>query len=121
MWVLSWKTYKISKLATFVSVVGALVRYAGVLCFFESLIPAGIICVAIGIGLHFGAEQTAFSALKKSFAKNGIEERIRNGDVSLAMNIIQKNSKKKMLDYLSSLNENVAYQISQLQIGSAKK
>ncbi len=56
MWVLSWKKYGSSKLATFVSVVGALTRYAGVLCFCYGAILAGVICIAIGIGFHFLAE-----------------------------------------------------------------
>ena len=65
MWVLSWKKYAVSKLATFVSVLGALTRYAGVMCLFASAIPAGIICLAIGIGIHFGAEAIAKAKAKK--------------------------------------------------------
>ncbi len=56
MWVLSWTKYANSKFATFVSIVGALTRYGGVLCFFYSAIVAGIICLAIGIGIHFLAD-----------------------------------------------------------------
>ena len=65
MWVLSWKNYKLSKFATFVSIIGALVRYAGVMCLFASAIPAALICIAIGIALHFCAEAIA----KKKAAK----------------------------------------------------
>lgn len=54
MWVLSWKKYGASKFATFVSVIGALTRYGGVLCLVNALIPAAIICIAIGVGLHYG-------------------------------------------------------------------
>ena len=43
MWVLSWKKYALSKFATFVSVLGALMRYAGVMCLFSGLIPAALI------------------------------------------------------------------------------
>lgn len=59
MWVLTWKKYALSKFATFVSIIGALMRYAGVLCLFAGLIPATLICIAIGIGLHFCAEAIA--------------------------------------------------------------
>lgn len=59
MWVLSWKKYASSKFATFVSIMGALMRYAGVVCLFSSVIPAALICIAIGIGLHFAAEAIA--------------------------------------------------------------
>ena len=65
MWVLSWKSYKLSKFATFVSIIGALVRYAGVMCLFASAIPAALICIAIGIAIHFCAEAIA----KKKAAK----------------------------------------------------
>lgn len=57
MWVLSWRKYAGSKFATFISVVGALTRYGGVLCLFSGLIPGGIITLAIGIGIHFLAEK----------------------------------------------------------------
>ena len=69
MWVLSWKKYGASKLATFVSVIGALTRYGGVICLFSSLIPAGIICLAIGIGIHFGAEAINKAKVKKLIGK----------------------------------------------------
>ncbi len=59
MWILSWTKYANSKLATFVSVVGALTRYGGVMFLFSSLILAGIIGLAIGIGLHFLANLIA--------------------------------------------------------------
>ena len=59
MWILSWKQYKLSKFATFVSIIGALMRYAGVMCLSASAIPAALICIAIGIGLHFCAEAIA--------------------------------------------------------------
>ena len=65
MWVLSWKKYAASKLATFISVIGALVRYGGVLCLINAAIPAGIVCIAIGVGIHFGAEAIAKSKAKK--------------------------------------------------------
>ena len=65
MWVLSWKKYALSKFATFVSIIGALMRYAGVLCLFSVLIPGAIICIGIGIGLHFCAEAIAKGKAKK--------------------------------------------------------
>lgn len=65
MWVLSWKKYALSKFATFVSIIGALMRYAGVMCLFSSLIPATLICIAIGIGFHFGAEAIAKNKANK--------------------------------------------------------
>ena len=69
MWVLSWKKYALSKFATFVSIMGALMRYAGVMCLFSSLIPAALICIAIGIGLHFAAEAIAKNKAAKVAGK----------------------------------------------------
>lgn len=69
MWVLSWKKYALSKFATFVSIMGALMRYAGVMCLFSSLIPAALICIAIGIGLHFAAEAIAKNKAAKVIGK----------------------------------------------------
>ena len=74
MWVLSWKKYSLSKLATFVSVIGALTRYAGVTCLFSSFIPAGLICIAIGIGIHFGAEAINKGKVKKLAGKTNAEK-----------------------------------------------
>ena len=57
MWILSWKKYALSKFATFVSVLGALMRYAGVTCLVSSLIPAGLIFISVGVVLHFGVQR----------------------------------------------------------------
>ena len=69
MWVLFWKKYPLSKFATFVSIVGALTRYAGVMCLFAAAIPAALICIAIGIGIHFCAEGIAKSKAAKVATK----------------------------------------------------
>ncbi len=106
MWILSWKQYKLSKFATFVSVVGALTRYAGILCLLNGLIPAALICIAIGIGFHLTAEQIAFSAWKKCLKKEGIEDQIKQGNLEVASVIINGTTDKKIHDYIVSLNSN---------------
>ena len=65
MWILSWKKYGASRLATFVSIIGALTRYGGVICLVNALIPAALICIAIGVGLHYLAEAVNKSAVCK--------------------------------------------------------
>ena len=65
MWILSWKNYKISKLATFISIMAALTRYAGVYCLFSELLVPGLVCIAIGIGFHFVAEAVAKKKVKQ--------------------------------------------------------
>lgn len=65
MWILSWKKYSVSRLATFVSIIGALTRYGGVICLVNALIPAALICIAIGVGLHYLAEAVNKSAVNK--------------------------------------------------------
>lgn len=69
MWILFWKKYQLSKFATFVSIVGALVRYGGVLCLFSALIVPALICIGIGVGIHFCAEAINKSKTKKFLAK----------------------------------------------------
>lgn len=111
MWVLSWKQYKISKLATSVSVIGALTRYGGVLCLFGALIPAAVICLAIGIGCHFWAEEIAFSAWKKTVHAKGYEIKVIQGDLQIAIQLYNAKPEKKTLAYFDSLNPQVAAQI----------
>lgn len=66
MWVLVWKRYGAGNMsATVVSFIGALMRYAGVMCLFSSLIAGGLICLGIGIGLHFLADHMAESKRAK--------------------------------------------------------
>lgn len=72
MWILSWNKYEVSKFATSVSILGALMRYAGVMCLFESEIPAALICIAIGIGLHFCAEAIAKNETAKVIGESNI-------------------------------------------------
>lgn len=74
MWVLSWKKYSLSKFATFVSIIGAFTRYGGVMCLFSSLILPGVICIAIGIGIHFLAELIAKSKAKKVLKKTSVQK-----------------------------------------------
>ncbi|MBO5065883.1 MAG: zinc ribbon domain-containing protein [Clostridia bacterium] len=71
MWIFFWRKYAFSKLATFVSFVGMMMRYVGVACLFESLIPGGLICIAIGIGIHFGAEAIAKNKEAKAVGEKG--------------------------------------------------
>lgn len=72
MWILSWTKYSLSKFATFVSVIGALTRYAGAMCLFSGLFLPAIICFAIGIGIHYCAEAIAKKKTNKAAgAANG--------------------------------------------------
>lgn len=57
MWFLLWKKYGCSKLASLISAIGALIRYGGVAAIFAGeAIGAGIVIVAVGVGMHFLAE-----------------------------------------------------------------
>ncbi len=68
MWILFWKKYGASKLASFVSFLGAIARYAGVGFLCSSMITEGIVALAIGIATHFIAEAIAKSKAKKKIA-----------------------------------------------------
>ncbi len=71
MWIFAWKKYALSKFATFVSVLGAFMRYAGVACLVSSLIPAALICISIGVVLNFGADAIAKNKVAKVTGKAG--------------------------------------------------
>ena len=71
MWIFAWKKYDLSKFATFVSVLGAFMRYAGVACLVSSLIPAALICISIGIVFNFGADAIAKNKAAKVTGKAG--------------------------------------------------
>lgn len=66
MWILSWNKYYYSKLATFISIVGALMRYAGVTFLISGIFSGALICFGIGIGFHYLAEYVAKSKQPKS-------------------------------------------------------
>lgn len=59
MWVMFFRKYDDSKLATVISFIAMGLRYAGILCILESLIVPCIILVLIGVGGHFLAEFVA--------------------------------------------------------------
>lgn len=72
---LTWTKYGISKFATFVSVIAAFVRYAGILALvLGGEIIAGIILIAVGLGLHFCAEAIARNKAEKYINAASIEE-----------------------------------------------
>lgn len=49
--------YGCSKLATLISAIGAMTRYGGVAAIFAGeAIGAGVVIVAVGVGMHFLAE-----------------------------------------------------------------
>ena len=118
MWILFFKRYKNSAGATAVSVLGALMRYAGAMVTFEGyLLPAGVIFFAVGIGLHFLAEYMSFSKLTSYIESQGYADRIRlYGDIDLAIDIYSDYPEKKTLRYIKSLNELVGLQLENIII-----
>ena len=113
MWILSWTNYKASKFATFVSVIGTLTRYAGVLCLVNEagVVPA-LICFAIGVLLHFAAEELGFRGWVKVVRKEGLEEMVRQGNVEIAKELYKMKPENRTKRYLASVNADVATQIS---------
>ncbi len=101
MWILSYKKYAASKMATFISVIGALVRYGGFLCLFAALIPGALVCLAIGIGMHYWAENIAFNTWKKQVKATGVEDAIRQGNMEVFKAALSGND--KFDQYLLSL------------------
>lgn len=113
MWILSWTKYNNSKLATFISVIGALTRYGGVLCLFSGLIPAGIICLGIGIAVHFGAEAIHTNKWKSQLKKEGYAQKIINGDFDTAIAVYKAKPQKSTIKLIASYNSQLAREIEE--------
>ena len=59
------KNYKHSKLATAISVIGAFTAYAGIALFINDEYVAGVITVAVSVGIHLGAKKVAVAKARK--------------------------------------------------------
>ena len=111
MWVLSWKKYKLSKLATFFSVIVALMRYSAVLCVASALIPAFVVCALIGVGLHFGAEYINTSKWQKLVADQGYTQKIAAGDLQAAIAVYNAKPCKGTLKFIGSFNPQMKQEV----------
>ena len=121
MWILFWKQYAGCKAATFISVVGALLRYAAVLCLVNELIPAGIICISVGIVLHFCAEAVAFNKWKRLVKQKGVDQRVRQGDIQAAIGLYNSRAENRTIKYIESLNPDLGAQIKTMVENNNKK
>lgn len=111
MWLLTWKTYKLSKFATFISIVGALTRYAAVLCISYGAIAGLFVCGAIGVALHFLAEHINNTKWKKMLSKEGYTAKIAAGDLNAALAVYNANPSNSTLNFIASYNTQVAEQV----------
>ncbi len=115
MWVLTWKKYGLSKSGTALSIFGAMMRYGGVLCLFNGIIPAGIVVFLIGVGIHFAAESVAHGDWVKYVQTSGLAQRIQNGDLQTAAEIYTKLEDEKKRQYLLSLNSQIPSYIAYMR------
>ena len=113
MWILTWKTYKKAGFATFISIVGALLRYASVMCLFSALIPGFLVCLPLGIGAHFLAEGMAFGNWKKRVRAQGFDVAVKNGDANVAYQLYNANPCAKTVKYITELNPELGNKISE--------
>ncbi len=68
MWILTWKKYKYSKFATFLSIVGALTIYAAVTLAVSQMFVPGLITAAVGIAIKFGADKLGKAKAQKTIS-----------------------------------------------------
>ena len=111
MWLLFCKTYKLSKGATFISIVGALMRYAAVLCISYGAIAGLLVCGAIGVALHFLAECINNGKWQKMVSEKGYTSKIAAGDVDTAVRVYNANPSKSTLKFIASHNAHVAEEV----------
>lgn len=112
MWLLFWKKYKLSKFATFVSIIGALMRYASVMCISYSAIVGFAVCAAIGVALHFLAECIGNGKWKKLVIEKGFAAKIADGDIETAISVYNSNPSKSTLKFIASQNAQMAEEVS---------
>ena len=112
MWLLFWKKYSLSKGATFVSIIGALMRYASVMCISYSTIVGFVVCAAIGVALHFLAEYIGNSKWQKVVIEKGFAAKIAAGDLETAISVYKSNPSKSALKFIASQNAQMAEEIS---------
>ena len=111
MWILIWKKYKLSKLATFISIIGALMRYAAVLCIAYSAIAGFFVCGVIGVGLHFLAESIGKKKWKNMVVNKGFTAKIAAGDLEAAIAVYNSNPATSTLNFIASYNAQLAEEV----------
>lgn len=111
-----WTIYKSSGLATFVSVVGALVCYAGIMLLFVKEFLAAVICIVIGFAIQMGAEEIArnatFKKWKNEVVSKGYAQLIAQGDYSVAVQLYNQNPGEKTMEFFKTLNPQIAAKIA---------
>lgn len=65
MWIITWRNYKHSKLATFISWLGAHLLYVGVVMVILKEVGLGIGTAVFGVAIRYGAEKLAQAKAKK--------------------------------------------------------
>ena len=121
-----FKIYKSSVLATIVSIIGAVTCYGGILALFEKEFVAGIVCIIIGFIIQIGAseiaETAAFKKWKKAIVSKGYDQRVAQGDYTVAVQLYNQNPGEKTLKYFDTLNSNVTTRLrSAVQASSSKE
>ena len=111
-----WTIYKSSGLATVVSVVGALVCYAGIMLLFAKEFLAAVICIVIGFAIQMGAEEIArnatFKKWKNEVVSKGYAQLIARGDYSVAVQLYNQNPGEKTMEFFKTLNPQIAAKIA---------
>ena len=111
-----WTIYKSSGLATFVSIVGALVCYAGILLLFAKEFLAAVICIVIGFAIQLGAEEIArnaeFKKWKNEVVSKGYAQLIAQGDYSVAVQLYNQKPGEKTMEFFKTLNPQIAAKIA---------
>ena len=120
--------YKNSFLATLVSICGYIGVVCGVMVMFEGDIAAGILMLAVGIGLAVWASKISqnkqFKTWKKQVEVKGLVPGVQSS-VQTAIQVYNTNPSTKTLNYIRTLNpaaaENIAQQLAAKKANAKKK
>ena len=123
MWLFIYKKYHNSQLATLLSVAGLMLRFAALIIVCSADFVRGGICFAAGCAAHFVAEQIHFTKWVKVIQSEGLEKKLRKGNLAVAGELYKIYPSKRTVRYITQVNPKVGQQLSDIiaQVNAEEK
>ena len=114
MWLFTYKKYNTSKPASVLSIVGLILRFAGLITLCGWNLPVAAICIMLGCACHYLAEHIHFRAWVQVVQRDGLEDRVKCGDLATAGQLYKIFPSKKTVRYLTAVNPEVGKKLSEI-------
>lgn len=114
MWLFTYKKYNTSKPASLLSVAGLMLRFAGLVVLCGWNIPVAAILFAAGCLCHYVAEHIHFLAWVKVVQRDGLEKKVKSGDLATAGQLYRIFPSKKTVRYITSVNAEVGKKLTEI-------